>query len=227
VLYNAHVLSDEQKKKLEQYADAVSKAPSHLGLTSARDREDFFQRHVMDAVALASILPHSLSTQPTKMIDVGSGNGVPGVVLAILFPTWNVLLLDSDAKKCGFIESFCNYSLLKNAFVHRGRAEEYARSDVRETFGLAICRALGGLSTSLELLAGFVEIGGFGIVSHGTSLSEKIKNLEKIPELLGFQSEMRLYEVGDHSYSALQLLKIGRTPDLYPRRVGRPAKDPL
>jgi 16S rRNA (guanine527-N7)-methyltransferase len=198
-----------------------------LGLTSAKDRENFFERHVLDAVTLASILPIQLRESQATAIDVGTGNGVPGLVLALLFPHWQMTLLDSDTKKCGFLDAFCISSYIKNVSVHLGRAEEYARLPIRESFDLAVCRALGGISTSLELIAGFVKIGGIGIVSHGTSLKEKIKELTTVPAILGFEHEMHIYKVGDHTYTALQLTKTKETPIMYPRRVGRPAKAPL
>src|SRR5437016_5499744 len=156
------------KELLEKYVEAVMSAPRSLGLTAARDSADFWQRHVLDALKLVELFPPSTHERPLKVLDVGSGNGIPGLPAAIAVPHWSVDLLDSNNKKCGFIDMFCKFNSIGNAHVLPGRAEEFAHSEHRESYDIVFARALGKLPVALELAAAFVVVGGTLIVPHGT-----------------------------------------------------------
>src|SRR4051812_489489 len=95
----------EQETLLRRYAEEVVSSPLHL--TSDRDLRHFWVRHIEDAVKLLESIPLEQRKVGTRVLDVGSGNGVPGIPTAILNPGWSVELLDSDNKKCGFLDMFC------------------------------------------------------------------------------------------------------------------------
>jgi 16S rRNA (guanine527-N7)-methyltransferase len=216
----------EQLRILETYAEAVSNAPTFLGLTSARGRTEFFDRHVQDAIRIFQLLPDEWRRAPLRVIDVGTGNGVPGLVVGVLAPHWTTVLLDSDNKKCGFLDSFLTSHTIKGVSVAKGRAEDLAQAAEREAFDLAFARALGPVSTTLELTSGFVKPGGHLAVSRGTlkdstlgaSVLEQLSlspgNVETY-ELLGLRLQLAFYK------------KVGPLAPKYPRRVGVPAKRPL
>ena len=83
--------------------------------------------------------------------------GIPGIPTAIAVPAWTVFLLDSDNKKCGFIDMFCKFNAIKNVHTIAGRAEVIGHGDMRESYDIVFARALGKLPVALELAAPFVK----------------------------------------------------------------------
>jgi len=227
--YNPPItMTGQQETLLRQYAKAVVDAPGHLHLTSEKDHERFWERHVMDAVHLVESIPPPYIRKGTKAIDIGSGNGVPGIILSILRPDIDVTLLDSDNKKCGFLDMFCNLVVLKNVTIIRERAEVYANGDARGTFDVAIARAVGKTSVALELGAGFLKRGGLMIVPHGTTWKEAYVSAERPSNFLGLKPiETNPYKLANQEFSLLFFKKVADTPAGYPRSVGVPAKKPL
>jgi 16S rRNA (guanine527-N7)-methyltransferase len=221
-------VSQEQEAMLRRYADAVVQAAENISLTSARDRGVFFERHVLDAVTFLSVLPQNWRSQALNVIDVGSGNGVPGMVFGLLCPLWRVILLDSDTKKTLFLDTFCKLNDINNVKVIVDRAETLAQSDLRESCDLAIARALGPITVTLELVSAFVKPEGSVIVSRGTSPDPNMERVPLVASLLGLTApDFREYSVGDLRFSALRFKKARPTPTKYPRRVGKPSKSPL
>src|SRR4051794_31584663 len=133
-----------QKELLHKYVEAVMAAPQSLGLTAAADAAEFWERHVLDALKLLEVLPAAWLEQRLRAVDIGSGNGVPGIPIAIASPNWRVTLIDSSAKKSGFLDMFCKFNGVENVTVIPGRAEELGRrEDLREQFDIGFARALG------------------------------------------------------------------------------------
>src|SRR5690348_16995610 len=102
------------KELLEKYVAAVLSAPHSLALTATRDAKEFWERHVLDALKISEVLPVELHKRSLRVLDVGSGNGVPGLPIGIALPDWQVILLDSNNKKCGFLDTFCKFNAIKN-----------------------------------------------------------------------------------------------------------------
>src|SRR4029077_13454371 len=98
-------------------------------LTATEEPAEFWERHVLDALKIVDLLPKLLHSQTLKVIDVGSGNGVPGIPVAVAIPSWQVFLLDSNSRKSGFIDMFCKYNKIENAHILSGRAETFGRQE--------------------------------------------------------------------------------------------------
>lgn len=222
------LMTSEQEALLRRYAEAVANAPSHLHLTSDRDAGVFWERHVIDAVELvAAIPPHHLG-KTMKALDAGSGNGIPGIPIAIQMPIWQVDLVDSDKRKCGFLESFCINSSVKNVRVVHGRLEALAHTNMRAGYDIVFARALSKLPVALELSSAFLRQGGTLIVPHGTSWRQELENSGKALESIGISFiEQKTYKAVGTEYSALLFKKNDPTPDKYPRKAGIPEKRPL
>jgi 16S rRNA (guanine527-N7)-methyltransferase len=217
------------KELLEKYVQAVMSAPHSLALTAARDPREFWQRHVLDALKLIELFPPSMHQKVLRVLDVGSGNGVPGLPAAIAVPSWDVDLLDSNAKKCGFIDRFCKFNAVTNVHVIVDRAEALAHTDRRESYDLVFARALGKLPIALELAAAFVAVGGMLIVPHGTTWQKEFERSGKAIKALGLSLKDKLsYNLAPGiKFAALWFEKIHPTPEKYPRAIGIPAKRPL
>ena len=224
------LLTTNQEALLTRYTEAVIEASDLLHLTSEKDKPFFRARHVNDAVALAQRLPAALLPhQPLQVLDVGTGNGVPGLVLAILFPEWHVDLMDSSNKKCLFLDAFIKNNAIKNVSVLCDRAEFLAHKTQREAYDLVFSRALGKLPSALELTIPFLKVDHHLIVSHGTTWQEELRRSDKALELLQTQLQQTIpYTLETYGqFMILIFKKLAPTLERYPRNVGIPTKRPL
>ncbi len=215
---------------LDVYVKAVMTASQTQSLTAARDADEFRSRHVVDAQKLLEFFPDNSADAALRLLDIGSGNGIPGMVFAILRPTWQIVLLDSNTKKALFLDTFIKSNGIKNAAVLCDRAEILARKpDLRATFDLVTARALSKLPVALELSSPFLKLGGLLIVPHGTSHEEELERSKKAMKELGVVlKEKNAYKLNSGpEFTALTFQKEQNTPDTYPRRVGIPDKRPL
>lgn len=221
-------MTELSQKLLAAYADAVAKSPSHLHLTSEANRDNFLERHVEDAIHFHRALKDHEAIGPT-LLDVGTGNGIPGVPLAILEPESTIFMLDSDSKKIGFLDMFCKSNAIENVRFLYGRAENIAHEEHREHFPTVTCRALAKLPTAIELAGAFVAPGGRLIVSHGTTLDEELMKSEKAMRAMGleFEAVVPYWTEKSPTFRALLLKKVGAPQKNLPRRVGIPEKRPL
>jgi 16S rRNA (guanine527-N7)-methyltransferase len=135
---------------LERFAALVASSPHNL--VSRRARAELSTRHVPECVALAGLLPAG----PARLLDVGSGGGFPGIVIAITRPELEVHLLDSTAKKTEFLAETVHELGLGNVTVHTGRAEELARGELRSSFDLITARAVAALDRLLAWTVPFL-----------------------------------------------------------------------
>jgi len=219
-----------QKDLLEKYVSAVMNAPAALGLTATESPVEFWERHVLDALKMIELLPKNFQEAHLKVVDVGSGNGVPGIPAAIAFPNWSICLVDSNNKKCGFLDMFCKSNAIKNVRVIARHAEDYAREEgVRDSFDLGFARALSKLPVALELTLPFIKREGLLMIPHGSSYESELISAEKTMKELGavLQSTTPYQINPDVSFTALTFLKTHQTSDKYPRKTGQARKRPL
>ncbi len=133
-------VSSYQKKQLIEYLSLVEKWNKKCNLTAVRNPRDMVIKHLLDAL---SILPH---LEQADTIDLGSGMGIPGVVLAIVWPESQVYLVDSNIKKVRFLRQVKLELSLENVVVLHQRVEDIVKVD---SVGNIICRALASLDVLL------------------------------------------------------------------------------
>lgn len=112
-------LDEHTQTQLLAYVDLLFKWNKVYNLTAIRDKSEMVSHHLLDSLA---VVPH---LWPGRWLDVGSGGGMPGLVLAIVKPDWQFTLLDSNTKKTGFVQQAVIEIGLKNVSVHSGRVEEW------------------------------------------------------------------------------------------------------
>jgi len=112
-------LDDKTRAQLLAYVELLFKWNKVYNLTAIRDKSEMVSHHLLDSLA---VVPHLWSG---RWLDVGSGGGMPGLVLAIVKPDWQFTLLDSNTKKTGFVQQAVIEIGLKNVSVHSGRVEEW------------------------------------------------------------------------------------------------------
>jgi 16S rRNA (guanine527-N7)-methyltransferase len=162
-------------------------------------------------------------------MDLGTGGGLPGLVLAICWPEVAWTLLDSTLKKIDAVRSFITELGLDNAEAVWGRAEELAWERAhREQYDGAVSRAVARLPVVLELSRGFVREGGVVAAVKGVEAAEEVREARSAAHLLGL-GDIHTLEVSEAARpSTLVTMRArGPVPRGYPRRTGVPAASPL
>ncbi len=223
-------LTPEQEQQLNAYADALLAGNRRSNLTAITDRDEIFVKHFWDTLA---IVPHLDTLLPphARVIDVGTGGGIPGLVLAIARPTWRMTLLDATRKKVRFVEATAHALGLSNVQVVWGRAEEVAREqEHREAYDAAVARAVASLRVLAEFCLPFVRVGGWWCAMKGPAVAEEAADAEAAIRLLGGDAP-QVVDVAVPGLEARRTLVLVRkgapTPETYPRRAGVPHKRPL
>lgn len=220
-------LNSEVEERLRAYLDEVLRANRQFNLTAVRDENTAWTKHILDSLEGLST---PLFDGTRKVIDVGTGAGFPGAVLAIARPQLEVTLLEATRKKCHFLESAAA-RLAPNARVLCGRAEEFGHdAKYRESFDIAVARAVGSLTEVLELCLPFVVPGGRVLLWRGQNAGEEIASSQRAFAKLKCRAQVvRAYRLPEHeiSYHLVCAEKMGSTPSAYPRRVGLPKQKPL
>jgi 16S rRNA (guanine527-N7)-methyltransferase len=180
------------------------------GLTSVRDPEQARRVHVDDSLAALELLGEG------PVADVGSGGGSPGIPLAFARPDLRFDLLESQARKCRFLEEWAG--ILPNVEVVCVRAEEHARGAGRDAYGTAVTRALAPAPVAVEWCLPLVRPGGLAILVVGPS-ADAAAAARAAAVLAG--------ELEPGPPGFLLARKVGATPARFPRRAGIARKRPL
>ncbi len=211
-------------EKIKKYVDAIFKENEKLDLTAA-DRKDFLRYHVADALAIAELI----STKPGHMVvDIGSGQGIPGVVVAIELPKVNVTLIESAKKKAEFLSHVVELLDLKNVEVINARVEDFCRNEGKAHFDIALARGVGKLSILVEYALPLLKIGGIFLPQKGRTVNEELIKAKRALEILGGDVEMlKWYRISNRLLCIPVIRKMKETPSRYPRRPGIPSKRPI
>ena len=161
-------LSDGQVEGLERYLALLEKWNRIYNLTAIREPERMVTHHLLDSLA---ILPH---VRGPRLLDVGSGAGLPGIPLAIAAPTLGVTLLDSNHKKAAFLQQAVAELRLKNATVVTARVESW-ETDAR--YATIVSRAFADLGEFVWAAGRLLAPGGTIVAMKGVHPHEEIERL--------------------------------------------------
>ncbi|MBW4633395.1 MAG: 16S rRNA (guanine(527)-N(7))-methyltransferase RsmG [Iphinoe sp. HA4291-MV1] len=171
------------------------------------------------------------SSASLSFIDIGTGAGFPGIPIAIAVANSTVTLLDSTRKKISFIEKIRSALDLTNIKTLTGRSEEIGQQPQhRQTYDVALIRAVGTASVCAEYALPLLKQGGLAVIYRGNWTEEETKSLENAVNQLGGVIELVDKFTTPLSGSirhCLFLRKVGTTPIQFPRPVGVPTQKPL
>lgn len=202
--------------------DRIALEPQNL--TAIDGLEDGIDRHLADSLA-GLTLPQV--SEASSSVDIGSGGGFPGLVLAIARPEMSVTLVESERRKADWLRRAS--AAIPNVRVVSDRSEHLATLE-REAFPLATMRALGPLPVALELAAPLVSVGGAVVAWRGDGADPRTEAAGlRAAEELGLEAtEPVLSGAFPGARRRLQVfVKVSSTPSRFPRRPGRAAKRPL
>ena len=208
-------LSAEQHDRLSQYIDLLLEANQRMNLTRIADRPAAEVQHVGDALTALPFLPK----EGFRLVDVGSGGGVPGVILAIARPDAKVVLLEATKKKAAFLQEVVTALGLANVKVLAERAETAGRGELRETRDVAVARAVGAMDFLVEWCLPLVKKGGVMLAMKGARIAEELPAARKAIHVLG-GGEPVIHPValpGTEHRVIVEIPKVGKTAAIYPR----------
>jgi 16S rRNA (guanine527-N7)-methyltransferase len=199
---------------LRRYTELLA-SYSAARLTGCREAEELYDLHVKDSLHSVPLLP-----EVGKVIDVGSGGGLPGMVWAICRPDLAVTLLDSSRKKCRALSDMAAALNLQNVSVMWQRCENHALS-ARELYSLASARAVARAGVLAEYLSPLVRKGGRLIVFKGPKGTDELAQVGDKWNTLGLSSPQLLpYGSQDRNYFFVLWEKNTSCPPDYPRKPG-------
>ena len=211
--------------KLARYAELLLEKNKVMNLTAITAPRDVATLHLLDCAALAS----QLDLSGKRVIDVGTGAGFPGMVLAILTPDARFTLLDSLGKRVDFLKEVQTDLELKNVTCVHARAEEFA-AEHRQSFDFAVSRAVANLSVLCELCLPLVKAGGYFLSMKSVESDEELESAKKAIKTLGGQVERTAdYQIPGTEvvHRVIFIKKIAETPKKYPRPFAKIKKNPL
>ncbi len=218
--------------KIFSYLELVYEKNRVINLIGTKEKEDIFIKHILDSLSIFDdkiLNPGELERK--RIIDIGTGAGLPGILLSILLPKTNICLLDKSGKKTSFLKEAAEELKLENIKIAKGRAEELSReASYREKFDMVIARAVTKFNILLELAIPFCNINGKIIFYKSKKVFEEIKDHGEAISKLGGRVE-GLYSVEVPNLEGfrafLVLRKEKRTLLKYPRNFALIKKRPL
>jgi len=230
------------------YEEALVERNKEVNLTAITDFEEVVLKHFVDSAA--PLITENVSRETfglikacntdtdkivsretiCSIIDIGTGAGFPGIPLGILIPGARLTLLDSLTKRVTFLGEMINALKLTDAQAIHSRAEDGARTQLRDGFDIAVSRAVARLSVLCEYDLPYVKVGGYFIAYKAGDCEEEVKEaLPAIKKLGGTLMGVRtlLLPGSDIKRSLIYIKKDSPTPKAYPRRAGTPEKKPL
>lgn len=219
---------DYTEKKIDnllKYLNMLVEYNSHTNLTALRDEKSIVEKHFLDSLLLQTLISEDMKTA----IDVGTGAGFPGMVLAIFNENIKFTLMDSIGKKTKFLQLVKEELNLENVEVVTSRAEDFISEEKRESYDLGLCRGVSKLSTILEYIIPFLKVEGVFLSQkmEGTGEEAEAENALKLLNAKIVEIHNFKLPYCEDSRVVIEIKKEGETDKKYPRRAGIPLKRPL
>lgn len=216
-------LEPEEIEQLRQYLTLLYEANQRFNLTAVRQPAEAWMRHIFDGLTLLPILQ---SAEARTIADVGSGGGLPGLVLAITMPDAEFTLIEVTGKKAAFLRETAEALRLRNVRVVADRAENVGRDRHahRDRYDAVVSRAVGKLSVLAELTVPLARIGGLVLAVKGEQAKQEVEDARQaLYHLHASVVELQRTPTG----TIIVIEKRRATPRLYPRSPGEPKRKPL
>ncbi len=222
------LLDDDMLDKFEKYKDLLIEWNNKINLTAITDEYEIIMKHFIDCLEIVKYI-----SEGESLVDVGTGAGFPGIVIAIYFKNnVKITLIDSINKRIEFLNDVIENLKLNNVVVINGRAEELSKKiDFREKFDICTSRAVAPLNILLEFDVPYIKVGGKCLLLKSNNIDE-IKNADlaikklncKLKDIYSYK-----YEIKGEVYNRyiVNIQKCKNIDIKYPRIYSKIKKNPL
>jgi len=213
---------------LQRHQELLAAADGHTRVTAVAP-EDAVQRHFAESLETWRIALELANRSVALVVDVGSGGGFPGLVMACVAPGVRFELIEPLRKRARLLEGIAEQLALPNVGVHACRAEEAGRGPLRDSADIVTARAVAGLRELLEYTAPLCATDGQLLLPKGTAFEEELSAADNAMQELGVRWRATTPMRGEISGSVRLALfsKNAATADAFPRRPGVPGRRPL
>jgi len=217
-------ITDKKLNQLEKYYELLIEYNKVMNLTGITEKEEVYLKHFYDSLTLSKIID---LTKEDSLCDLGSGAGLPGIVIKIFYPNLNVVLVDSLNKRINFLNIVIKELELENITAIHTRIEEYAKEN-KEKFDIVTARAVAPLNILLELGINLVKINKYFIAMKGNIENEpEFRNAIKTLNCsLGNIIKFKL-PIEESNRSLIKIIKEKTNSKLFPRKYNEIKKKPL
>ena len=220
--YIPNVTEDGVKRFELYYEMLVSWNETRCNLTAITQPEEVVTKHFAD-----SLLPEALIPKNALCIDVGTGAGFPGIPLLIMRPDIRLVTVDSLKKRVDFINALTEELGIEVRAIH-ARAEDAGRDvKLRESFDIALTRAVAQTNILLEWTTPFLKRGGKSLMYKGSAANDELRECGNALRVLNLRAELISFEAEWGERAVICAEKCGKTPEAYPRKAGTAKKKPL
>lgn len=221
-------LSPWQRQQFHTYYQQLIAWNQKMNLTTIREEEAVYIKHFYDSLTLA-FYHHFQDSH--AICDVGAGAGFPSLPLKICFPHLQVTIIDTQEKRCSFLRSLREDLQLHDVWIYHARAEAFSReADHRETFDVVTARAVAKLSVLSEYCLPLVREGGRFLAMKGSDIELELQqSRQAMAKLGGTVADLHAFFLpGDAAKRHIvEIEKTAKTPNAFPRKPGKPGKQPL
>lgn len=216
------VIPEEPLAVLNAYLDFLLETNAQFNLTGVRDKQTAWMRHIFDSLTLAPFL-----AECGRVIDIGSGGGLPAIPLAIALPDTVFVLVESTGKKAAFLQD-CLERFDIDGLVLAERAERLGHDeDHREAYDACTSRGVARLNILVEWMLPFVRPGGFALAMKGQRAADEVEEAKNAFHKLGALPPMLHAIDADDRSVIVEIEKQSETPTKYPREAGQSKRQPL
>lgn len=192
--------------KIDVYINLLLKEKNVRNIIGTDSRELLIKKHIIPSLNLGLIISGKTG------VDIGSGNGLPGFIIALLYPEKQITLMDSKRSRINFLEKVKRETAVKNIILFHERAEIAGRKKaVREKYDFATSRAVGNLKTTVELALPLLKKGGRFYAERGHNADTQVKETNEFIISLGGKVEKIIKN------DIIVIVKKSTTPMMYPR----------
>lgn len=226
-------ITDYQEQQLQRYYDILSEWNKKINLTAITEYKDVVVKHFLDSALILKselFVGQRLSDAgDSSVLDLGTGAGFPGIVLAVLYPGYHYTLVDSLNKRIEFLHIIKEELGLDQIRLYHGRAEDFGRDlEFRNQYDFVVSRAVAELPVLLEYCIPFVKPEGYFISYKGKKCEEEIKLSQRaLQELNVFVERKEQYILSGEARYLLFIKNLSETNQKYPRKASKIKKNPL
>lgn len=220
------MLDDKQLIQFYNYMKLLLEWNEKINLTAITEPEEVILKHFIDSLTISKYIERE-----SKLADVGTGAGFPGIPLKICRPDLKITLVDSLNKRINFLNEIIEILKLNDICTVHSRIEDFGKNiKYREKFDYVTARAVANISVLSEYLIPLSKINGKSIYMKGSEVEEELNNGKNAIDILGGKIEkIEKFKLPDSDIlrNIVVVKKIKHTPNKYPRKAGTPAKEPL